>query len=166
VHIQVKSGAPEMNKKSTPLDLSGTGYCGSFNLRKTARAVTRLYDMALQESGIRSTQFAILVGIAKDQPVSIGVLANTLVMDSTTLTRSLRLLQKAGFVALSNRAAMRQRFLTITAQGKRALARSLPVWRKAQEQFVATVGPEQWVELRSELERLAHVAADLEHREK
>jgi DNA-binding MarR family transcriptional regulator len=155
-----------MNKKSTPLDLSGTGYCGSFNLRKTARAVTRLYDMALQESGIRSTQFAILVGIAKDQPVSIGVLANTLVMDSTTLTRSLRLLQKAGFVALSNRAAMRQRFLTITAQGKRALARSLPVWRKAQEQFVATVGPEQWAELRSELERLAQVAADLEHREK
>jgi len=155
-----------MNKKSPPLDLSGTGYCGSFNFRRAARAVTRLYDMTLQKFGMRSTQFAILVGIAKDQPVSVGVLANTLVMDSTTLTRSLRLLQKAGFVALSNRAAMRQRFLTITAQGKRALARSLPVWRKAQEQFVATVGPEQWVELRSELERLAQVAADLEHREK
>lgn len=118
--------------------------------------------MALQKSGMRSTQFAILVGIAKDQPVCIGVLANTLVMDSTTLTRSLGLLQKEGLVTLSNRAAMRQRFLTITAKGKRALARSLPAWRKAQEQFVATVGPEHWVELRSELERLAHVAVNLE----
>jgi DNA-binding MarR family transcriptional regulator len=155
-----------MNKKSPPLDLSGTGYCGSFNLRKTARAVTRLYDMALQKSGIRSTQFAILVGIAKDQPVSIGALANTLVIDSTTLTRSLRLLQKDGLVTLSNRAAMRQRFLTITTKGKRALARSLPAWRKAQEQFVATVGPEHWVELRGELERLARVAVDLEQPEK
>jgi DNA-binding MarR family transcriptional regulator len=155
-----------MNKKSPPLDLSGTGYCGSFNLRKTARAVTRLYDMALQKSGMRSTQFAILVGIAKDQPVSIGALANTLVMDSTTLTRSLGLLQKDGLVTLSDRAAMRQRFLTITAKGKRALARSLPAWRKAQEQFVATVGPEQWVELRSELERLARVAVNLEQPKK
>jgi DNA-binding MarR family transcriptional regulator len=155
-----------MNKKSPPLDLSGTGYCGSYNLRKTARAVTRLYDMALQKSGIRSTQFAILVAIAKDQPVSIGTLANTLVIDSTTLTRSLRVLQKGGLVGLSNRAAMRQRFLTITAKGKRALARSLPAWRKAQEQFVATVGPEHWVELRGELERLAHVAVDLEQPKK
>jgi DNA-binding MarR family transcriptional regulator len=155
-----------MNKKSPQLDLSGTGYCGSFNLRKTARAVTRLYDMALQKSGIRSTQFAILVGIAKDQPVAIGALANTLVMDSTTLTRSLRLLQKEGLVTLSDRAAMRQRFLTITAKGTRALASSLPAWRKAQEQFVATVGPEHWVELRGELERLAHVAVDLEQPKK
>jgi DNA-binding MarR family transcriptional regulator len=121
-----------MKKISSPLDLNGTGYCASFNFRKTARAVTRLYDAALQESGIRSTQFAILVGIAKNQPVSIGRLGDLLVIDSTTLTRSLRLLQKEGFIAISNRAAMRQRFLTVTAKGERVLARSLPAWRKAQ----------------------------------
>jgi len=67
-----------------------------------------------------------LVGIAKNQPVSIGRLGDLLVIDSTTLTRSLRLLQKEGFIAISNRAAMRQRFLTVTAKGERALARSLP----------------------------------------
>ena len=151
-----------MKKNSSPLDLHGTGYCASFNFRRTARAVTRLYDMALQESGLRSTQFAILVGIAKSQPVSVGALAAVLVIDSTTLTRSLRLLQKEGLVAISNRAAMRQRFLTITAKGEHTLARSLPAWRKAHERFVATIGSEYWVELRSELERLAHVAMNLE----
>jgi DNA-binding MarR family transcriptional regulator len=119
--------------------------------------------MALQESGIRSTQFTILVGIAKNQPVSIGNLAEVLAIDSTTLTRSLRPLQKEGLVVISNRAAMRQRFLTITAKGEHALARSLPAWRKAQEEFVAAIGSEYWVELRSELERLAHVAVDLEN---
>ena len=64
-----------MRQDSSKLDLTGTGYCASFNFRRTARAVTQLYDAALQESGIRSTQFAILVGIAKNQPVSIGALA-------------------------------------------------------------------------------------------
>jgi DNA-binding MarR family transcriptional regulator len=122
--------------------------------------------MALQESGIRSTQFALLVGIAKNQPVSVGNLADVLAIDSTTLTRSLRPLQKEGFVVISNRAAMRQRFLTITAKGEHALARCLPAWRKAQEKFVATIGSEYWLELRSELERLAHVAVDLEKPQK
>src|SRR6266576_7035247 len=107
MHIHVKSEMRKM-KKSPSLDLSGTGYCASFNFRKTARAVTSLFDTALQKSGIRSTQFAILVGIAKSQPVSIGALANVLVIDGTTLTRSLRLLQTQGFMAISNRGAMRQ----------------------------------------------------------
>ena len=161
MHIHVKAEMQKM-KKNPSLDLSGTGYCASFNFRKTARAVTSLFDTALQKSGIRSTQFAILVGIAKSQPVSIGALANLLVIDDTTLTRSLRLLQTEGFIAISNRAAMRQRFLTITAKGERVLARSLPAWRNAQERFVATIGPKYWLDLRKELENLAHVAVDLE----
>jgi len=155
-----------MKNNSIPLDLHGTGYCASFNLRKTSRAVTRLYDAALQETGIRSTQFAILVGIAKEQPVAIGTLADVLVMDGTTLTRSLRLLQKEGLIAISSRAAMRQRFLTVTAKGQSVLARSLPAWRKAQERFVAAVGSEYWLDLRNELERLAHLAVELEKPQK
>ena len=155
-----------MNKDSSALDLNGTGYCASLNFRRTTRAVTRLYDMALQESGIRSTQFAILVGIAKNNPISIGALADILVIDGTTLTRSLRLLRKEGLVVISNRAAMRQRFLTITVKGEHTLARSLPAWRKAQERFVAAIGSEYWLELRSELERLAQVAVNLEKPEK
>src|SRR5467141_3973103 len=162
MYIQVKLEMPKMKKKSFPLGLNGTGYCASFNFRRTARAVTRLYDMALQKTGIRSTQFAILVGIAKNQPVSMGALADVLVIDSTTLTRSLRLLQKEGLVAISNRAAMRQRFLTITAKGERTLASSLPAWRAAHERFVTTIGSEYWMELRNELERLARVVAGLE----
>ena len=165
MYIHVKSQMPQMKKHCSTLDLDGTGYCASFNFRRTARAVTRLYDMALQESGIRSTQFAILVSVVKNQPVSIGDLADVLVIDSTTLTRSLRLLEKEGLVTISNRAAMRQRFLTLTAKGEHTLARSLPAWRTAHGRFVATMGSEYWIELRNELERLAHVAMDLEKQE-
>jgi len=105
------------------------------------------------------------VGVVKNQPVSIGALADVLVIDSSTLTRSLRLLEKEGLVSISKRAAMRQRFLTLTAKGEHTLARSLPAWRTAHGRFVATMGSEYWIALRSELERLAHVALDLEKRE-
>jgi len=121
----------------TTLDLTGTGYCASFHLRRTARAVTRMFDAALQDSGIRSTQFSILVGIAKHQPVAIGALADVMILAPTTLTRSLRPLEKEGLITISERSTMRQRFLSMTPKGERALERSVVVWRKAHEHFLS-----------------------------
>lgn len=154
-----------MRKPPAKLDLTGTGYCASFNFRRTARAITRLFDEAMQEAGLRSTQFAILVGIAKAQRASIGALGEILALDSTTLTRSLRVLKKDGLIDISNRGVKRQRFLTLTAKGEQTLARSLPAWRAAQARFVETIGAEHWAELRNELERIAHVVVKLEHPE-
>jgi MarR family transcriptional regulator, organic hydroperoxide resistance regulator len=144
------------------LDLHGTGYCANLNFRRTARAVTRLYDLAFQGTGIRSTQFTILIAVAKVQPVSISRLGEILVIDSTTLTRSLAKLQKEGMLTVSKRGERRQRFVSLTEAGVKALEVSLPGWRAAQERFVKTVGAEFWLGFRSELERLAHVAVDLE----
>ena len=143
-------------------DLYGTGSCGSFNFRRTARAVTRLYDQAFQSCGLRSTQFSILVAVAKTQPKSIGALSSVLIIDSTTLTRSLGRLQKDGLLTVSPRAARRQRFVSLTPKGERLLSDSLPAWRAAQDRFVQAMGAEYWVNLRSELDRLAQVAVQLE----
>jgi DNA-binding MarR family transcriptional regulator len=144
------------------LDLHGTGYCASLNFRRTARAITRLYDLAFQGTKIRSTQFTILIAVAKAQPLSISALGSILVIDSTTLTRSLGKLQKQGLLTVSKRGERRQRFVTLTDAGVKALEESLPGWRAAQERFVKTVGADFWLGFRSELERLAHVAVDLE----
>jgi DNA-binding MarR family transcriptional regulator len=145
------------------LDLTGTTSCASFNFRRTARAVTRLFDLAFQGSGIRSTQFTILVGIAKTQPTSIGALSDLLIIDPTTLTRSLQLLKKDGLLAISKRSKMRQRFLTLTPKGEQLLARAVPAWRAAQERFVQSIGAEYWINFRNELERLAHLTVELEN---
>jgi len=162
MHIQVKKGVRNMRKTGAKLDLSGTGYCASFNFRRTARAVTRLYDQALEDAGIRSTQFTLLVGIAKNQPVAMGAFAEIVMIDPTTLTRSLRPLEKEGLIQISGRTAKRRRLLKLTRKGAQALKRSLPAWGKVQAQFVSAVGSKYWADLRNELEKLAYVAADLE----
>ena len=144
------------------LDLTGTGYCPNLNFRRTARAVTRLFDLAFQSSGIRSTQFTILVAVAKLQPCSISALSSVLVIDSTTLTRSLRLLEKEGWLTVSARSTKRQRFVSLTPSGEQILGRALPAWRDAQKRFVETVGQDYWLNFRSDLEKLARVAVDLE----
>ena len=144
------------------LDLHGTGYCASLNFRRTARAITQLFDRELLAAGIRSTQFTILVAIAKTQPTAIRSLSSVLVIDPTTLTRSLSLMQKDGLLFISKRSTKRQRFVSLTPHGERALAKTLPVWRQTQRRFVDAVGSEYWINFRNDLEKLAHVALDLE----
>jgi len=156
MYMQVKGGATDS------LDLSGTGSCAAFNFRRTARAVTRLYDLGLEPSGLRATQFAILTAIAKFQPVSISRIGEILVLDQTTLTRSLGLLQKQRYLEISPRSVRRQRFLTLTDSGVKALAIAVPLWRKVQAKFLAEMGGDTWPMLRNELERLAGMAVQLE----
>lgn len=143
------------------LDLYGTGACASFNFRRAARAVTRLFDDGFGHSGLRSTQFAILIAVAKAQPVSISQLSELLVTDRTTLTRSLRLLQKQGFLMVAGKLVKRQRYVTLSEKGVESLAVGLPEWRKTQQRFVAAVGTEYWKALQAELERMADVAKSL-----
>ncbi|HKT47394.1 MAG TPA: MarR family winged helix-turn-helix transcriptional regulator [Candidatus Acidoferrales bacterium] len=148
--------------KAGNLDLTGTGHCASFNFRRTARAITKLYDGALAETGLRSTQFAILVGIAKLQPAAISAVGEVLVIDPTTLSRSLRLMEKEGLIAIGPRSEKRQRLVSVTRRGEEALGKALPAWREMQARFETTVGAAHWKELRDELERLAGVAGELE----
>ena len=61
------------NKPESPaFNLQGTEYCACSNLRKAARAVTQLFDAALKPARIRSTQFALLVTIAKLAPLPLA----------------------------------------------------------------------------------------------
>jgi DNA-binding MarR family transcriptional regulator len=147
--------------ETTTVNLNGTGHCAAFNFRRTARAVTRLYDDALQPTGLRSTQFAILVAVKKKEPIAIGELGLVLGIDRTTMTRNLRLLKKQGLLTVSKRAEKRQRFVSMTRKGLETLERAVPVWRELQARFVNTMGVEYWRDLRNELERLAGLADGL-----
>src|SRR5919106_5809931 len=64
--------------------------CACRNLRRTARAVTQLYDQTLRPSGLRITQFTLLVAVAISEPVPITRLADALDLDRTTLARDLK----------------------------------------------------------------------------
>ena len=165
MYIHVKLGVANLLKPpDCPFDLQGVGYCGCFNLRRTARAVTRFYDQAFQGCGVRSTQFSILVALAKTQPTSIGDLAALMIIDSTTLTRSLGRLQMEGVLTVSPRRARRQRFVTLTPKGEKLIADSLPAWRVAHERFIQALSAEYWTTLRTDLERIARLAVELESR--
>jgi len=146
------------------IDLASTASCAAFNLRRTARAVTALYDSALAASGLSSIQTTILIAVAKSEPVPVGVLAKILIANHSTLTRNLALLSRKGLVEVSPRSAMRRRLVSLTFKGTAALARSVRRWRKIQTHFVGSVGEPRWKEMWKALEELAAVALRLKAR--
>ena len=127
--------------------------CTCFNLRKAARAVTQYYDGVLKPSGLRATQFTLLVAIYNAGPVTIKRLAERLVMDRTTLTRNLKPLQKQGLITITSGEDRRTRAVELTERGREALTQALPQWEQAQAQVVGRLGRERWRDL------LGHLSA-------
>jgi DNA-binding MarR family transcriptional regulator len=138
--------------------LSGTGLCVCFQLRKTSRTITQLYDAALQPAGVRSTQFALLVAVAKKEPITISELGDLLVIDPTTLSRSLRKLQGMEYVELVSGADRRERLVRLSSKGRRIVRKSLPHWAKVQEQVVSMLAQPGWREIQKSLDGIRQVS--------
>jgi DNA-binding MarR family transcriptional regulator len=128
--------------------------CACFNLRKVTRAVTQLYDEMLRPAGLRATQFSLLVAVRMAGPVGVTRLAEITVMDRTTLTRNLELLQKRGLIEVAVGTDRRSRIVTITAQGNAAIAQTMPFWKKAQLHVVNSLGQERWADMLMDLGEL------------
>jgi DNA-binding MarR family transcriptional regulator len=116
--------------------------CTCGRLRRLTRRVTQIYDQFLEPSGLTIAQFGILGRvIAQGGSVSVGALADGLVMDSTTLSRNLRPLVRDGHVKLARDPAdQRRQLVSLTERGKTVLREALPYWSKAQAQVASLVG--------------------------
>ena len=72
--------------------------CACQNLRRVTRIVTRIYDQELRKAGFEITQFGLLTALATTGQANQKRLSAGFAMDSTTLTRTLAVLRKRGWV--------------------------------------------------------------------
>ena len=138
--------------RSTPDDFVG---CVAGKLRAAARSVTRVYDAALRDTGLRITQITVLAQIQRVQPLTITELAAGLSSERSAVARDVAILQRAGLVSAVVKADdLRARDIRLTTEGRRRLATSAPAWRAAQEAMRTALGParvDELVTLASEL---------------
>jgi len=104
--------------------------CGNF--RRTSRALTQLYENALRPVDLRATQFTILQALTLAGEVTQSQLGEMLVMDSTTLSRTLRIMAREGWVAERRGNDRRERWLRLAKGGEAQFKRALPAWEKVQ----------------------------------
>ncbi|MBH9337703.1 winged helix-turn-helix transcriptional regulator [Pseudomonas aeruginosa] len=131
--------------------------CLCTKLRRAARSVSRFYDEALADTGLKVAQFSLLRHVRRLDRPSISELAEAMGLDRSTLGRNLRVLEGDGLLRLTGGEDQRNRLVELTPAGLDALERGTPAWEDAQRRLAGRLGEERsgaLAALLAELERL------------
>jgi DNA-binding MarR family transcriptional regulator len=126
-------------------------------LRKASRAVTRLYDERLTAHGLTVTQFAILRHLARNGDLQLNHLAERLVMERTSLYRTIAPVARAGWVAIEQ-VDGRAKVAHLTPAGRDVMDRAESDWSSAQSTLLGGMDGTEWRALQGSLDRLTDMA--------
>lgn len=112
-------------------------------MRQATRALTQTYDRFLRPAGIKAPQFGLLQAIAVAPQMRTGQIGEALVLDSTTLTRTLGTLENQGWITTEESEDRRERRWVLTREGRKVLDRALPLWSQAQAHVAARLGEQK-----------------------
>jgi DNA-binding MarR family transcriptional regulator len=127
-------------KPDTPAELA----CACAAVRRSARAVTQLYDEILREHHIEGAQFALLAMIGQSGECTQASLAERFDFDKTTISRNLRLLARKKWIEFVRGGDGRERRVRLTVAGRRRLADAKPAWRAAQDRLRGSMSQRDW----------------------
>ncbi len=133
--------------------------CASF--RRAARALTQRYEQAFRPLGLRAPQFTTLQVLARAGELSQSQLADILAIDVTTLTRTLDIMRRRGWIAERPGKDRRRHFWRLAPKGRTQLRRAEPAWEKLQAQLRGQIGQPTWNRL---LELTTQVAAGIDRK--
>lgn len=135
--------------------------CTAMRVRKAARRVTQIYDSCLEPYDLTITQFGLLGRIKALDGLSIGELAEKMLMDPTTLTRNLRPLQRRGLLVMApDPRDRRSRCLHLTARGRDAFDDARAGWQQGQRRILQALGEKETAALHAALDRMIELLAD------
>ena len=114
--------------------------CTNFKLRQLMRRVTQHYDLEMAGAGLKTTQYSLLSHVLKLGPLRPGELAKAMKMSASTLTRNLKPLVEAGWLALAAGNDARSRSVAVTPAGRAKREEALLHWKVAQESLNKLLG--------------------------
>ena len=157
IYTLCMSAAPRTSAAQRARCLAIAAECTGFGVRKASRALGRLYDEAMAPTGLRGTQFDLLVALSIAEEAPLLRVAEELGLDRTTLTRNLAPLERDGLVESAPGPDRRMRLLRLTERGRETLNAALPHWERTQKRVVAALGKKRWRALMAGLEATARL---------
>jgi len=130
--------------------------CLCLHVQRAARALARRFDNALRPLGLTHGQFSLMMSLNRPEAPTIAAVASLLAMDRTTLTAALKPLQRRRLIKITtDHGDHRARLLELTPQGRRLLARAVPVWTSSHAALEARLAPGEPDRLRKNLHMLS-----------
>jgi DNA-binding MarR family transcriptional regulator len=128
--------------------------CVCQSLRRLSRVVTRIYDQELRRAGLEITQFGLLTALTAVGETNQKRLSAGFAMDSTTLTRTLGLLCKQGWVHVRRGKDRRERRFSLTEAGERQMTTAQPHWERAERRLRKELGEVGWKNMKQTVSRM------------
>ncbi len=146
----------DMNVVAKELDTKSVeGVCLGGCVRKLNRMVSAIYDGALANAGLKTSQFSVLVSVANRKQARPAELTKHLQLDESTLSRNVERMCTRGWLRLVQDADRRSHVIEVTDKGQALIRKCLPAWQKAQAEVSRRLGTDTVAELRSALHKLS-----------
>lgn len=121
--------------------------CACAALRMAARAATQFYDLVLQPSGLKATQFFALKSIYEAGEIAQWRFSRENAIAVETLSRRFAALRKRGLIVSRTGGNHGERIYSLTEEGRDAFQRALPYWERAQQRLRQTLGETELLQL-------------------
>jgi DNA-binding MarR family transcriptional regulator len=118
-----------------------------------------MYEAELRPLGLRSSQLTILQVLSRTGELTQKKLGEILAMDSTSLTRTLAVMLREGWLTERRGEDRRERWIGMARAGEKKLSNALPAWEKVQNRLRQEIGPQSWKDLMQLTRQLTHFAA-------
>lgn len=114
--------------------------CLALSIRRADRIISQAYNDRLSALGIRSTQFSVLRVIDVMQKASAKDLQQHLSMEQPTVSRALKPLIRDGYILVSEGKNKKEKWLSLTPEGKALFEACLIPWQQAQADLAQHLG--------------------------
>ena len=135
--------------------------CTNLKLRQLMRRVAQHYDAEVGKTGLKGTQYSLLSYVVKLGPIRCVDLAREMKITPSTLTRNLRPLVDAGWLAIEPGEDARSRLVTVTDEGREKRQEAQRRWRIAQEGINQKLGPRRVVALHALLDECQQLLSEI-----
>ena len=116
------------------------GDCLAVRARLISRAITSLYDGALDSHEVTIAQVGLLAALGKAGPCPPSKLGEVLQLERSTVSRNVNLLLNHGWIEALSSDAKGIREVALTRAGRAKIESVMPQWRQAQQQATQLLG--------------------------
>ena len=123
-------------------------FCACANIRKAARTVTQAFEKQMQSTGLKVTQYYMLVNIARHKEITVSELGEIMLLDQSTATRNVNILKNNGYVSITKaKDDLRTKYISITDLGLEKLEEATPIWLNIQTKIEDNLGKDKFNDL-------------------
>ena len=141
-----------------PLDVTHeVGFaCLCLRAQRAARQLARVFDEVFRPLNLTNGQFSLLMSLNRPEPPRLTDLTGQLGMDRTTLTASVKVLERRGLMRQEqDEKDKRAKRLLLTDEGRALLKKAVPIWRETHARIEAELEQITAAQMRAGLDQLA-----------